>query len=234
MNLLAIETATELCSVALWIDGEVRERMAFGTGKHSESVLPFVDELLAESGIARSQLDYLACGRGPGAFTGVRLAISVAQGLAFGLDRPLVPVSSLAALAQDAVDEGAIAPVIAMLDARMGEIYAGHFVVDAQRLVTPTRPEALLPPDKIELASNTSTYACGSGWLVYRDALYAKFGSVLTGDHAPRFPRARALAHLAARDARAGLAREPEFAQPSYLRDKIAFTKAERATGMRL
>src|SRR6476620_7505464 len=102
MKLLAFETATEACSVALWIDGRVVERYDLAPRRHAELALPWADALLAEAGIARAQIDAIAVGRGPGAFTGVRLAIALAQGVALGLDRPLVPVSTLEALAFDA------------------------------------------------------------------------------------------------------------------------------------
>jgi len=103
MKLLAFETATEACSVALWIDGVVRERFEIAPRRHVELSLPWAQQLLAEAGIAKSQLDAIAVGRGPGAFTGVRLAIALAQGIALALDKPVVPVSTLAALAMRAV-----------------------------------------------------------------------------------------------------------------------------------
>src|SRR5258706_8076284 len=99
MKLLALETATEACSVALWLDGEVRERFELAPRRHAELALPFVQSLLDEAGMAKSQLDAIAVGRGPGAFTGVRLAVALAQGIALALDRPVVAVSTLAALA---------------------------------------------------------------------------------------------------------------------------------------
>ena len=99
MKLLAFETATEACSVAVYVDGEVSERFDLAPRRHAELALPWADEVLAEAGIAKSQLDAIAVGRGPGAFTGVRLAIAVAQGIALALDRPVLPVSTLAALA---------------------------------------------------------------------------------------------------------------------------------------
>jgi len=102
MKLLAFETATEACSVALWIDGDVRERFEVAPRRHAELALPWAEQLLAEAGIGKSQLDTIAVGRGPGAFTGVRLAIALAQGIALALDRPVVPVSTLAALAMRA------------------------------------------------------------------------------------------------------------------------------------
>ncbi|MGH8118461.1 MAG: tRNA (adenosine(37)-N6)-threonylcarbamoyltransferase complex dimerization subunit type 1 TsaB, partial [Rhodanobacteraceae bacterium] len=125
MNLLAIETATEACSVALLHHDALIDRSELAPRRHAELVLPMADELLAEAGIARTQLDAVAMGRGPGAFTGVRLAVSVAQGLALALDIPVVPVSSLAVLAMQAPRNGAA--ILAAIDARRAEIYAGAF-----------------------------------------------------------------------------------------------------------
>ncbi|HZW51285.1 MAG TPA: tRNA (adenosine(37)-N6)-threonylcarbamoyltransferase complex dimerization subunit type 1 TsaB, partial [Rudaea sp.] len=115
-NIIAIETATEACSAALSVDGRVVERSEIAPRRHAELILPMIESLLVEAGISRAQLDGIAVGRGPGAFTGVRLAIAVAQGLALALDIPIVPVSSLAALAQDAPDDGA--SILAVIDAR--------------------------------------------------------------------------------------------------------------------
>ena len=116
MKLLAFETATEACSVALWIDGDVRERFEIAPRRHAGLALPWADALLAEAGVAKSQLDAIAVGRGPGAFTGVRLAIAIAQGIALALDRPVVPVSTLAALAMRAPGDR----ILSAIDARMG------------------------------------------------------------------------------------------------------------------
>lgn len=118
MRLLAIETATEACSVAILVDGDVRERFEIAPRLHAELTLPWAEQLLADAGVAKSQLDAIAVGRGPGAFTGVRLAIALAQGIALALDRPLLPVSTLAALAMRA--EGG--RIVAAIDARMGEV----------------------------------------------------------------------------------------------------------------
>ncbi|HJW47724.1 MAG TPA: tRNA (adenosine(37)-N6)-threonylcarbamoyltransferase complex dimerization subunit type 1 TsaB, partial [Lysobacter sp.] len=102
MKLLAFETATEACSVALWLDGDVHERFEIAPRRHAELSLPWAEQLLADAGVRKSQLDAIAIGRGPGAFTGVRLAIAIAQGIALALDRPVVPVSTLATLALQA------------------------------------------------------------------------------------------------------------------------------------
>jgi len=150
MKLLAFETATEACSVAVWIDGEVIERFEIAPRRHAELALPWADAVLAEAGIAKSAIDAIAVGRGPGAFTGVRLAIAVAQGVALALDRPIVPVSTLAALAL----QGGAPRVLAAIDARMGEVYAAAFrcdngdavLRDAERVVAPDR---VVLPDQV-------------------------------------------------------------------------------------
>ena len=139
MKLLAIETSTEACSVALYVDGEIAERHELAPRRHTQLVLPWADELLAHAGLAKSQLDAIAVGRGPGAFTGVRLAIALAQGLALALDRPVLPVSTLATLAM----QGQGPRILAAIDARMGEVYLGAFLRDADGLVTADGAEQL-------------------------------------------------------------------------------------------
>src|SRR5690349_20165473 len=154
MKLLAFETATEACSVALWIDGEVRERFGLAPRQHAELALPWAEQLLAEAGVARSQLDVVAVGRGPGAFTGVRLAVALAQGIALALDRPVVPVSMLAALAMGA-DGGE--PILAAIDARMGEIYVAAFGREGDALVAGS-VEVVVAPEQYALPE-------GDGWI---------------------------------------------------------------------
>src|SRR3954470_6762837 len=141
MNLLAIDTATECCSAALLCGEHLLERSELAPRRHAELILPMIDSLLSEARLSRRSLDGIAVGRGPGAFTGVRLAISVAQGLALGLDIPVVPVSSLAALAQGAPEQTHGDALLAAIDARMGEIYAGAFHRGADGLVTPIMDE---------------------------------------------------------------------------------------------
>jgi tRNA threonylcarbamoyladenosine biosynthesis protein TsaB len=140
MNLLALETATESCSVALLAGERLFVRSEIAPRRHAELLLPMCEEVLGEAGLARRDLDALAVGCGPGAFTGVRLAISAAQGIALALDIPVAPVSSLAALALQAPDNGAA--ILAVIDARMGEIYAGAFRRTGDGLVEAIGPES--------------------------------------------------------------------------------------------
>src|SRR5687767_3120441 len=159
MKLLALDTSTEACSVALAIGDDVVERFELEQ-RHGERLLGMVDELLTQGGIALTQLDAIAFGRGPGSFTSLRIGAGVVQGLAFGADLPVVPVSSLAALAQ-----GSGAPkVLAAFDARMRQVYYGAFVRAGDGLVTPAGPEVVIDPAKLPLPEGTSWTGTGSGW----------------------------------------------------------------------
>jgi tRNA threonylcarbamoyladenosine biosynthesis protein TsaB len=224
MKLLAIETATEACSVALWFDGNVRERYEIAPRRHAELVLPWADALLAEAGIAKSQLDAIAVGRGPGAFTGVRLAIALAQGIALALDRPVVAVSTLAALAMQS--EGA--HIIAAIDARMGEIYLGSFARDADGLVAAIDAERLARPDAVALPEGSDWIGVGSGFAADYEALVKTLGEHLLRHDGAALPHAADIARLAARAYANGEAVAPELAEPAYLRDKVALTLAEQ------
>jgi len=226
MNLLAIETATESCSVALWHRGQLIERSEIAPRRHAELVLPMAESLLAEAGLSRRALDGIAVGRGPGAFTGVRLAISVAQGMALGLDVPVVPVSSLAALALDAPVNGAA--ILATIDARMGEVYVGTFRRETGDGLVELSSEVVGPADQIVLPHASSWNVIGSGWETYREALRLRLSSAPVWSDGARYPQASAIARLAVREFTAGHAVAPELALPVYLRDKVALTLAEQ------
>jgi len=226
MNLLAIETSTEACSVALHHGGTTIARSELAPRRHAELVLPMAEALLAEAGIGRRQLDAIAVGRGPGAFTGVRLAVSMAQGMALGLDLPVIPISSLAALALDAPDNGAA--VLAVIDARMGEVYAASYRRGADDTVQALDEERVCAPDVLQLPPGIDDWnVIGSGWQTYRAALSAQLPAPRWSD-GERYPQARAVAVLAAAEFRAGRLLPPEQALPLYLRDKVALTLAEQ------
>jgi tRNA threonylcarbamoyladenosine biosynthesis protein TsaB len=232
MKLLAIETSTEACSVAVLIDGRIRERFEIASRRHTELVLPWADELLAEAGIGKAQLDAIAVGCGPGAFTGVRLAISLAQGMALALDIPVVPVSTLAVLALQAVAGNAVG-ILAAIDARMGEVYLGAFAPDAANLLRPLRPEWMARPNSPELSSNERSLddrwlGVGTGFAAGNRALPEALGSSLLDYDATALPRAADLARLAVLAFERGEAIAPEQVEPAYLRDKVALTLAEQ------
>ncbi|MEO6967233.1 MAG: tRNA (adenosine(37)-N6)-threonylcarbamoyltransferase complex dimerization subunit type 1 TsaB [Rhodanobacteraceae bacterium] len=227
MNLLAIETSTESCSVALLHGDTLIERSEIAPRRHAELVLPMAESLLSDAGLKRAQLDGIAVGRGPGAFTGVRLGASIAQGLALALDLPVVPVSSLAVLAMQAPRDDA--GVLAVIDARMGEVYAGAFRFDADGLVQPLDEERVTRAEDMVLPLSPRGWnVIGSGWDAYRDAILARLSSPPRWAEGARFPQARDVARLAAPRFAAGDVLPPERALPVYLRDKVALTIAER------
>jgi tRNA threonylcarbamoyladenosine biosynthesis protein TsaB len=226
MNLLAIETSTECCSVALLYQGRVLDRSEIAQRRHAELVLPMAEALLHESGATRRSLDGIAVGRGPGAFTGVRLGVSIAQGLALGLGIPVVPVSSLAALALDAPDNGA--SILALIDARMGEVYAGTFRRDRVHGVVSIGVESVGPATQLTLPRATEWNVIGTGWETYRDVIRARLPGAPAWSDGQRHPQARAIAQIAAAEFAAGRAVSPELALPVYLRDKVALTLTEQ------
>jgi tRNA threonylcarbamoyladenosine biosynthesis protein TsaB len=222
MKLLAFETATEACSVALFVDGAVRERFELAPRRHAELALPWAEELLAEAGIARSQLDAVAAGRGPGAFTGVRLAISIAQGIALALDRPAVPVSTLATLAMQSAGD-----VIAAIDARMGEVYLGAFR-RAGEDVLPLAPETVVKPADASIPQGAGWHGIGTGFAAAEGALRIRLQAQLGTVDASALPHAADVARLAALAYARGEALAPERLEPAYLRNHVALTLAEQ------
>ncbi|MDX2299915.1 MAG: tRNA (adenosine(37)-N6)-threonylcarbamoyltransferase complex dimerization subunit type 1 TsaB [Xanthomonadaceae bacterium] len=232
MKILAFETATEACSVALWLDGEVRERHALAPRQHAQLALPWAEQLLAEAGVARSQLDAIAVGRGPGAFTGVRLAIALAQGIALGLDRPVFALSTLAVLAQGAA-EAPGSTIAAAIDARMGEVYLGAFVRGVDGLVVARGDEWLGPPAQAPQGT-CAAHGVGSGFAADAGALLARLALPRDGVAADALPHAAHCARLAAAAAARGEGLAAEQVEPAYLRHHVALTlmqqTAARAT----
>lgn len=222
MNLFAVETSTELCSVALWRDGELFVEEAVAENRHAEMLAPMARRLLARARLPAARMDAFAFGQGPGSFTGIRIACGFIQGLAFASHRPVVPVPSLLALAEQCHEPH----VVAALDARMNEAYIAAYArhgddwdeVISPRLVDATRLPSL---------PGRSWAATGSGferlpWLreAYGATVEMRFGDDL--------PRAGAVARVAARRFARGAAVAAERAAPLYLRDKVALTTEER------
>ena len=225
MNLLAIETATESCSAAVLGGERLLARSELAPRRHAELLLPMCEELLAEAGLRRADLDAVAVGCGPGAFTGVRLAISAAQGIALALDLPVLPVSSLAALAMQAPDNGAA--ILAVIDARMGEVYAATFRRTADGLVEALDAEFVGAASALALPAASAWNVIGSGWSAHGAALHLPAAPAWADGE--RYPQAADVARLALPRLRAGGGVAPEQALPVYLRDKVALTSAEQA-----
>jgi len=227
MKLLAVETATEACSAALFIDGEVFERYQLAPREHTRLILPMVDFLLAEAGFGPMQLDAVAFGCGPGSFTGVRIACGVIHGIAYGADLPVVPVSTLAAMAQDCMEKQHAETVYAALDARMGEIYWGSY----QR---GEKGYAQLSGEEIVAAAGSVTglmqvgVGAGSGWKVYHQILKNRLQGYVETVDVDCLPRAAAVARLGAWGYIENRAVPVEQAMPVYLRNKVAKKESER------
>jgi len=225
MNLLAIETATETVSVALAINGEVIERYEHAPRQHAELLLPWVEAVLAEAGIGFSSLDAIAFSRGPGSFTSLRIGIGVVQGLAWASDRPVIPVSSLAATAQSAFNEGINYALVA-LDARMNEVFTGTFEANSNGIMVPVNDEKVCGPEDVQVPANSETYGIGIGFDRY-EALQDLSGQ-LAGIRSDIWPKASSVLTLAQHWLLTNEALPAEQAQPVYLRDNVAKKKKDQ------
>lgn len=217
---LALETSTEVCSAALAAGGRIEERSLAAPREHTRHILGQVDELLGEAGVTAEDLAAVAFGRGPGTFTGVRVATALAQGLAVARGLPLLPVSSLAALAWRAWNGQRVSPVLAAMDARLEEVYWAMFEVGTGG-VSALHPESLSPPAELlaQLASLPGGWqGAGSGWVL--PGMRSAVGSGTAVDSDLR-PDARSVLELALRDLRAGRMADFEQAQPTYLRHPV-------------
>ena len=224
MKIVCFDTATDALSCALRVDGELLEHHETAPRRHADRLLSVVDRLLAEAGVSGRELDAIGFGCGPGSFTGLRIAAATAQGLAFSLDLPVVPVSTLAVMAQGCFRERRARRVLAVLDARLGEVYAGAMQEDSG-LMRSVRAERLCRPEELieELGTEDGGWiGCGPGWLVCGDAMRDGLGARLERIEPERLPRACDLVALARARWEAGLAMSPERALPVYLRREVA------------
>lgn len=225
MNILAVETSTEFCSVALWQDGNVRTRCENVGQKHSEVLLPMLDGLLQDAGCRIQEINGIAFGKGPGSFTGVRIACGVAQGLAFGANLNVVGVCTLLALAETSGKD----KVVAALDARMGELYLAAYEWRDGEWVVVIEP-CLCKVQEAPLLNGAGWFAAGSGFAVGSAALQSRYAGQLSGVDVQMVPQAAAIVSIAARDFERGNAVDAALALPLYLRDKVALTTRERST----
>jgi tRNA threonylcarbamoyladenosine biosynthesis protein TsaB len=235
VKLLALDTATEVCSAALWLDGLISTREQIRPRGHGELILPMIEQLLQEAGVPLGELDAIAFGRGPGAFTGVRLAVSIAQGLGFSVGVPLIAISDLRAIAAQAMlqQPQGVDRVLVCQDARMEEVYWGCYQ-RSQYLCSAVADEAVSPPARVMLPSawaGAPVWGAGSGFAAYPVGLSGCVGQ-LTEVFAHLRPRAREIAALAAMDGHTA-AIAPEQAQPVYLRDTVAVVPNQEVTAPR-
>ncbi|MBL0711085.1 MAG: tRNA (adenosine(37)-N6)-threonylcarbamoyltransferase complex dimerization subunit type 1 TsaB [Colwellia sp.] len=242
MNYLAIDASTEACSVALQVNSseansdevnsKVYSRYDLCPQSHSLQLLPMVDAVLKEAGIELSQCDGLIFGRGPGSFTGVRIGVGVAQGLAFAADLPVVGVSSLQAMAQLAFIKHQQTSVLAVIDARMSEVYNGYFVLDEHNIMqvqtlSDKQTEAVTTPKKLNerliAITKTPVYGAGSGWDAYSEQLSPLKLNVGTPEIL--FPSAEAMLPFGITELEQGKGVSAENAQPVYVRDTVSWKK---------
>ena len=226
MKYLAFDASTEACSVALQIDDKVYSRFELCPQSHSLLLLPMIDEVLKEANISLHQLDGLIFGQGPGSFTGVRIGIGVAQGLAFSANLSVVGVSTLQAMAQSAYEKTAVTSVLSVIDARMSEVYNCFFKLDDKGIMKPQCPETVLKPELLTehyQEFGASFYAVGTGWDAYNDSLTplkAQDDAVET-----LFPSATAMLKIGIDGFEQGKAVSAELAQPVYVRDTVSWKK---------
>lgn len=227
MNLLALDTSSEGCSAALWADGTLTDRFTVAPRGHTRLLMPMVRELLAERSLAPSDLSALAFACGPGSFTGLRIATGVVQGLAYGLDVPVIPVSSLAAVAQQVIDASSLADgtgVAVAFDARMDEVYWGCFQV-RDGWAVPLAAEQVRAPEAVSLPDGPDRWVgAGSGWLFHGRMPASVTASIIAPDTAP-VPRAREVALLGQQAWQRGESVPAALARPVYLRDEVTWQK---------
>ena len=223
MKILALDTSTEACSAALLLNGQVFSEYALTPREHTQAILPMVQRVLAEGGLGLQDLDGIAFARGPGAFTGLRIAAGVTQGLALGADLPVLPVSSLAALAHAVWRLHGADKVLTALDARMHEIYWGAWRVLGEGDVrVEAGGEVVCKPLDAPVPAASGWFAAGSGWSAYAEALLPRFAAVVSAVGHDLLPQAHDVALIAAHQvAREGWLPAAQ-AQPIYLRDNVA------------
>lgn len=232
-NILAIETATEACSAALLAGNDILHKFEHQPQQQARLILPMVDALLAEAGLAPEKLDAVAFGCGPGSFTGLRIAAAVTQGIAVAGDLPVLPVSTLAAIAQGTHRRHGETRVLAAIDARMQEVYWGAYRLNGEGLMELQEQEHVLPPTQVLVPAVAEDWCgAGSGWRAYSEILRSHLvgqGCSVERMYQDAWPEAVDVLTLALPLYRNGKGLDAAKAIPTYLRDKVAKSTAERA-----
>ena len=223
MNYLVLDTSTEWCSAALWLDGQLHARRVLAEQRHSSLLLPMLDELLRESAVSLRQLDGIAYGAGPGSFTGLRIACAVTQGLALGADLPVVGVSTLESIAEQTGADH----VLTVLDARMAEVYWAAYRREGTGWRAASEPQLALP-ESVVVPDGGDWVGAGNGFAVLGDVLRPRLAARLARIDDTLMPDAAAMAPLAVRAFARGEGMDAALAAPIYLRDKVALTVDER------
>jgi tRNA threonylcarbamoyladenosine biosynthesis protein TsaB len=221
MNLLAFDTSTEAFSVALQWLGKTLCHYELAPRLHAQKILPTIDHLLREASATLAQMDALIFGRGPGAFTGVRTAVGVVQGLAYALDKPVLGISTLMAMAEGARREHGVEQVISGIDARMGEVYWAAFEWRAGQWHTVVN-EMVCAPSLVQWPSFKQAFAVGSAWPAFQSQWQVPSSLSLTIENNVRYPDARDMLMIAEPAIARGEAVSAYHAEPVYLRDHVA------------
>jgi tRNA threonylcarbamoyladenosine biosynthesis protein TsaB len=227
MNLLAIDTSTDFCSVAASRGETLFSRHERAGRRQAETILGMVDEVLAEARIELAQIHGIAYGEGPGSFTGLRIAAGVTQGLALARGIGVIGVGSLLALSEEAAKDAASGRVIACLDAHMGEVYHAAYRRAGAGWEEVSAP-GLYRPEAVPVAPGGNWTGCGDGFAAYRERLAARLGECVSAIRPEAVPSARAVLKLAMPRFAAGEAKDAATAVPVYLRDKVALKTSER------
>ena len=228
MKLLALDTATEACSAALSIDGEIIQRYEIAPRRHSNLLLPMIDSLINEADIDKSDLDAIAFCRGPGSFMGVRIATGVAQGIAFALSLPVIPVSSLAAMAMVNNRSTGEKHIACAIDARMNEVYWGCYEINDTAIPNLIGDEQVLAPHRITLPVGDRWVGAGTGWGSYRDEMSPDLITNMHAIHPECLPDASAIATIGVSMFADGQSVSASQAVPVYIRNNVAQTTKER------
>lgn len=226
LRILAIDTATESCSVAVWNEGVVASRFEISPREHTQKILPMVKSALEEANLTLQSLDVLAFGRGPGSFTGVRIGVGVAQGIALGAELPMIGISSLATMAEGVFRTTGIKQVLVAIDARMGEIYCAQYQRNDEGIWLGEETEAVMKPEHFveALQSTTGTWAmAGTGWQAYSELKEGLPFTVVETDIT--LPAAQDMLPLAVAAWHEGKATRVEEAEPVYLRNEVTWKK---------
>lgn len=217
-NILSIETATNACSVGLLVDNAQYARFEIAPRKHADLVLPMTQSLLKEAGVRMNEVDAIAFGCGPGSFMGVRLAVGIAQGLAFGVGCPVISVSTLQTLAQTAYLKTKAPYMLVGWDARMGDVYMGRYAVDESGIMQPMQSDVLVKPSEIDISDKITYIAVGNAWSIYENPLFS--------EHVDCYPEAQAMLAIAQFKLLSKESCQAEAARAHYCRHQVVHTNA--------
>jgi len=220
-NLLALDTSTQACSAALWLEGKVYELFELKPQQHTQIILPMLTQLLAEAGIGLQQIDALSYACGPGSFTGLRIGAGIIQGIALAHDLPVIPISTLQTLAQTTYRTKGWQSVLTALDARMNEVYWAGFILSQGQAMQAILPEQICRPQQAPLFGEGLWYGVGDGWHIYKAELEQQFGDKLLEAAPHVYPQAQDVAWLASLAYRQNKMVAADEALPMYLRNDM-------------